>query len=467
MTLPRVGAMLLLSYVAVSLAASVAVGDEMRVRPPQFDSGYTLPETPAPEPRGNAWDYADLAVLAAGIGAASWLVLRKRSRRWIVALTVFSLLYFGFWRVGCVCSVGAVQNVSRGLCDATYAVGAVTLGFFAVPLVATLFTGRTFCAAVCPLGAVQELVAVRPVRIPLWLEHSLGLIPYVYLAGAVLFAATGSAYVICRADPFVSLFRVLPVGDWVRSPANAGWWAGPAAIAGKVSLLLPAAAFLAVGVFVARPYCRFVCPLGAVFRPLSSLSKWHATITPSDCVQCRLCENACPYNAIRKPTGPSLAATAPDRRRLGAMLALLPLLVAGGGALGWAVSGQLARVDYTVQQALAVRAAEDAPPPTPDNPADDRVTAFATTGTPAGKLYADARTVEARYAVTAALAGAFVGLVIALKLISLSVHRRRNDYEPDRARCFSCGRCFEYCPVERHTRQTGSPPEIVGRSEQS
>ena len=44
--------------------------------------------------------------------------------------------------------------------------------------------------------------------------------------------------------------------------------------------------------------------------------------------------------------------------------------------------------------------------------------------------------------------GAWVGLVIGAKLISLSVRRQRTDYEPDRGDCFACARCFEYCPNE-------------------
>ena len=74
----------------------------------------------------------------------------------------------------------------------------------------TLFFGRTFCAAVCPLGAVQELVAVRPVKVPRWLDQALGLLAYVYLGAAVMFAATGTAFLICRYDPFVGFFRRSP-----------------------------------------------------------------------------------------------------------------------------------------------------------------------------------------------------------------------------------------------------------------
>ena len=44
--------------------------------------------------------------------------------------------------------------------------------------------------------------------------------------------------------------------------------------------------------------------------------------------------------------------------------------------------------------------------------------------------------------------GGWVGLVIGVKLISLSLRRKRTDYEPDRGDCFACARCFEYCPNE-------------------
>jgi NosR/NirI family transcriptional regulator, nitrous oxide reductase regulator len=36
-----------------------------------------------------------------------------------------------------------------------------------------------------------------------------------------------------------------------------------------------------------------------------------------------------------------------------------------------------------------------------------------------------------------------------VKLIHLSLRRRRTDYQPDRAACVSCGRCFWYCPGEQ------------------
>jgi ferredoxin len=49
----------------------------------------------------------------------------------------------------------------------------------------------------------------------------------------------------------------------------------------------------------------------------------------------------------------------------------------------------------------------------------------------------------------AALLGGWIGLVLAVKLLHLSVRRRRVDYHPDQSGCVSCGRCFLSCPVEQ------------------
>ena len=45
--------------------------------------------------------------------------------------------------------------------------------------------------------------------------------------------------------------------------------------------------------------------------------------------------------------------------------------------------------------------------------------------------------------------GGFIGLVLGITLMNQVVFRRREDYEPHRGDCFSCGRCMDYCPVDK------------------
>jgi len=409
---------------AISLILSGVTSGMERFPPPDFvETDHVIPSPTSPGPRQDVYEYIDAAVLLAALGLASYLVLKKRSRRAIFALSVFSLLYFGFWRKGCVCSIGAIQNVVLSVFDRDYAVPIVVLVFFLLPLVFTLFFGRTFCAAVCPLGAIQDMVLSRPVSVPGWLESGLRLFAYVYLAAAVLFAATGSAFVICRYDPFISIFR----------------------LSGSINMLILGGCMLLIGVFVGRPYCRFICPYGVILRQLSRLSKWRVTITPDECIQCRLCEDSCPFGAIRKPTTQWPAQEYHvAKKRLAFLLLLLPVLVFLGGWAGSSLKSVTSRAHETVRLAEQIYVEETGK----TEEITDSSTAFRATGQEIKKLYEQASNIRARFELGGWILGGFIGLIIGLKLIGLSVWRQRTDYEADRASCLACGRCFNYCPRE-------------------
>ncbi|MCB1126456.1 MAG: 4Fe-4S binding protein, partial [Verrucomicrobiae bacterium] len=232
-----------------------------RFPPPEFETDYVMPVTATPAPRSLAMQYVDVAVLAGALAVATWLAIRRRSRRGLIGLSVFSLVYFGFYRTGCICPIGSPQNVALGLFDPAYAVPLTAAAFFVLPLVVALFAGRSFCAGVCPQGALQDLVLIRPIKVPAWLENALGIFPYVFLGLGVLLAATGSTFLFCRYDPFVPLFR----------------------LSGNVLMVSVGLGLLILGMFVGRPYCRFICPYGALLRITSAVSRWRVRITPNYC----------------------------------------------------------------------------------------------------------------------------------------------------------------------------------------
>ena len=391
---------------------------------PEFEStGHVPPETTRPLPRSNSQEYADLVVLVLALIISGHLSLRKRSRRGIVLLSVFCLLYFGFWRKGCVCSVGSVQNIATALFDSTYTVPFVVVGFFAIPLLFTLFFGRTFCAAVCPLGCIQDLVVMRPVRLPAWLSHMLGIFPYIYLGLAVTLAAGGAGYIICKYDPFVGFFR----------------------FGASFPMLVFGAGMLILGVFVARPYCRFMCPYGVLLGWMSRLAKKHVTVTPDECIHCRLCEEACPFDAIVKPLPEkSTESRAVGVRRLFAFLVLLPLLVGCGGWMGSRLGVTLSFSSRTIvlaEQILAENSGKI------DYTTLDSET-FRESGKSEEGLLGEARLVRQRIRMGGWFMGGFLGMVFGGTLIRFSIRWKRDGHEPDRGKCFSCARCFSYCPKE-------------------
>jgi NosR/NirI family transcriptional regulator, nitrous oxide reductase regulator len=414
---------ILLGLLTVLAMCGAARGLE-RFPPPQFETNYVRPTPTAPSPHQHGQEYAAAAALIVALAVASWLIYRKRSRKAIFGLMLVSLLILGFIRNGCICPVGSIQNVTMTIFDSGYAIPIAVLVFFAAPLVFTLFFGRVFCGAVCPLGAIQDAVLIRPVKVPRWLESGLRLMAYVYLGAAVLFAATGCMFIICRYEPFVGFFRM-------TSDLNG---------------LAVGACLLVIGLFVGRPYCRFLCPYGVILRQLSRLSKWRVTITPDECIKCRLCEDSCPFGAIREPTEPwPQKQYKVAKARLAFLLVLLPVLVAAGAWGGYMLRDTLARVHPQVRTAERISLEQSGAVEGTDDISD----AFRATGRDSQDLYREAAQIRESFTWGGALFGAFLGLVVGGKLLSLAVQRRRDDYEADRAGCFACGRCYSYCPKER------------------
>ena len=127
---------------------------------PEFESGHVYPTNQMPTQRAPGWEYFDVVVLIGALIVTTWLALKKRSRQGLIWMSVFSLAYFGFYRQGCICSVGSVQNVSLALFNDGYSIPLTALLFFIIPLLFALAYGRVFCAGVCPLGAIQELTGL-------------------------------------------------------------------------------------------------------------------------------------------------------------------------------------------------------------------------------------------------------------------------------------------------------------------
>lgn len=405
-----------------------------RFPPPQFETDHVRPVRTAPAPRAGMMQVIDALVLIAALAVSSYLVLKRRSRPAVFGLMLFSLAYFGFYRKGCVCAIGAIQNLSLSLFNTGYTIPPSALFFFMAPLATTLFFGRSFCAAVCPLGAVQDVTLLWPITIPPWLEHALRYLAYVYLALAVWLAAFGSTFIICRYDPYVAIFR--------RS--------------GNLNMLIFGGAMLTIGLFVGRPYCRFLCPYGVILRQLSRLSKWRVRITPSTCNLCKLCEDACPYGAIQLPVPTWPAEThAPDRRRLGGLLILLPILIGLGAWLGHSLTPLTARTHSTVALAERIWLEEN------QQVADttDASDVFRASGQSIATLYDRAAIIRERAGRGGWFFGGFLGLILGGKLILLSLRRPQTDYEAERAGCVSCGRCYQYCPKEHERRLNGAPEE--------
>ena len=147
----------MLSLVFLSVLALLipsAQSDEARFPAPEFDSEYVFPETwdfvdgrgntiiqdtiprdgQAPLPTSQTQQWVDVGVLTVVLSLAAWLAVKRRSRRGLFWLMLFSLGYFGFYKEGCVCPIGSIQNVALSLFNSNYAAPITVVMFFVLPL---------------------------------------------------------------------------------------------------------------------------------------------------------------------------------------------------------------------------------------------------------------------------------------------------------------------------------------------
>jgi polyferredoxin len=189
------------------------------------------------------------------------------------------------------CPVGALQAV---LGNAKYEMSFYLLGFFL--LVGTFF-GRFVCGFLCPFGLIQELAHKIPFPKKLRTfkgDRSLRRAKYGALAIFVvllpLFAAdaagSGSPWFckwICPAGALEAGIPLVAANPVLRGTLGF-LFAWKLAILGIVILL---------SVIVRRPFCKYLCPLGAVYALFNKVSVYRYQVDDGKCTRCDACESAC------------------------------------------------------------------------------------------------------------------------------------------------------------------------------
>ncbi|PTN08225.1 4Fe-4S binding protein [Mangrovibacterium marinum] len=418
-------------FTLTSLLLQLAAFAQNRFPKPDFESGYQYPDIQYAVPNESLWLVVDILLLVALMSFVSWAVIRKQTRKPIIWVSVISVAYFGFFRSGCVCSIGSIQNVALSLADSSYILPISVLLFFILPIAFAFLFGRVFCAGVCPFGALQELVNIKNYKLSKSLTSALSVIPWIYLIFAVLYAVTRSTFIICRFDPFIGIFRQ----------------------GGDFGLIVFGVLLLITSIFTGRPFCRFLCPYGALLSLFSRVSIWKVKITKKQCINCELCHNACPVDAIKPPHENKVK----ENRLLGVKrlinyAVVLPVLVITGALLMRYASNDLSRAHKDVRLHDMVMLQEAAP----QNSLSLELEAFYGQGRTVAELTEKVEKIQADYRLYSTIAGGFIGLVIGITLIGLSTKRTRKEYEIEHADCVACGKCFGYCPQNKLEIKTGT-----------
>lgn len=174
-----------------------------------------------------------------------------------------------------------------------------------VTVVLTILLGRFFCGWVCPFGAIHHFVGFMGSRKKSLKEkirrsryHPWQSVKYWILVFFVTAAFTDLSIQTGLLDPIPLLHRsvnlvLLPIAhDMAPISAIQRYYDD----AWPIGLIFFIAVFM--NVFIPRFYCRFICPLGALFGLLSRFAIWRVgTVKNAEgeegCTHCHLCEQHC------------------------------------------------------------------------------------------------------------------------------------------------------------------------------
>lgn len=195
------------------------------------------------------------------------------------------------------CPLGSLQN---SLSDSktklpTYIIGIILL--YAIIL------GRTICGFLCPMGLIQELF--YKIKTPKLKKNKITRI-LSYFKYVLLF-------VLVIAVPLIFAFQAndLPVPAFCKYICPAGTLEGAIALLAnpntsyydslgflftwKFTLLI---CFIVGSVFIYRFFCRFFCPLGAIYGLFNKVSVLGVKVDKSKCTGCKACVRNCKMDVL-------------------------------------------------------------------------------------------------------------------------------------------------------------------------
>lgn len=182
------------------------------------------------------------------------------------------------------CPLGSLQS---GLLSSRYKIPYYVLG--TVLLMGILF-GRLICGFLCPFGLLQELINKIPTpkikKGPV--TEALSKLKYIILALFVVVIPLvlyqpGFCKYICPAGTLEGGIPLLLMNKALREMAGGIFtW--------KVLLL---AVMIIACVFCYRAFCRFICPLGALYSFFNPVAFFGIKVDHSKCIGCNACVKAC------------------------------------------------------------------------------------------------------------------------------------------------------------------------------
>lgn len=202
------------------------------------------------------------------------------------------------------CPIGSLQAVlgSRDYKFSFYIVG--FLIFFG-----SLF-GRFVCGWLCPFGLVQDLIYKIPFikkrknlpghRVLVWLKYIILVVFVIILPLVVVdFTGQGSPWFckyICPSGTLMAGIPLVSLNESLKAATGSLFeW--------KIFLLV---ALIILALWVYRPFCKYICPLGAIYSVFNPIAFYRYQVNESACTKCGKCQKVCKMDirVWEKPNSP-------------------------------------------------------------------------------------------------------------------------------------------------------------------
>lgn len=204
--------------------------------------------------------------------------------------------------LNCYSCPGALGSCPVGALQASLNNRGSKLSFYIIGFLLAIgaFLGRFVCGWLCPFGLFQDLLHkipfIKKIR-KLPGDRYLKLVKYFILAVFVILLPLFAVDAYGASDPWFCKY-ICPsgtlMGGWPLAIVNPeirsviGWL-----FAWKSMILI---ALIMLSVITYRPFCRYLCPLGAIYSFFNPIALYRYKLDSAKCTKCKVCQSACPMD---------------------------------------------------------------------------------------------------------------------------------------------------------------------------
>lgn len=187
-----------------------------------------------------------------------------------------------------ICPFGGVVSVYQYITTGTFVkkIHEASLILMVISFIMALLFGPILCSWVCPLGSIQEWFSKIGKKIfkrkfnkfiPYKYDKYLRFLRYGVLIWVIYMTAISGYLIFADIDPYDALYM---------------FWNEEVAKGGLIVLIIT----LISSLFVERPWCKYVCPYGALLGISNLFRVFKIRRNSNKCISCNACDEICPMN---------------------------------------------------------------------------------------------------------------------------------------------------------------------------